>query len=416
MTRLITCLLLALMFCAAAFAQSTEAVLYRFAGPPDGSYPSGGLLFDSVGDIYGTTVGGGSHCPSNGGCGTVYELSPASDGYTETILYDFCSTDDPYTCPDGAEPWGGVISDHAGNLYGTTSLGGHKYGTVFELSPRTAPGGPWTETVLWEFGLEKGDGLGPDEGKLNFDAAGNLYGTTTAGGAHGHGTVFELSPIVGGGWSETVLLSFSGADGSAPLYGVAIDAAGNLYGTTSLGGVANDYFEDGCGTVFELTHLGPSGWAERLLYKPTGANGAHPSSNISIDLDGNLYGTLEYGGDVGCYANAGCGGIFRLAPGGGGGIARSSFLFNGQGDNGGNPWSGVLIDENALFGTTDWGNNVYEVKDKIETVLYQFCSQPNCADGSGPLAGTIVSRGKLLYGVTAQGGELNNGVVYSLTK
>jgi uncharacterized repeat protein (TIGR03803 family) len=409
-------LCLALMSCAAAVAQSTETVLYSFAGMPDGSYPSGGLLFDAAGNIYGTTTLGGTHCQGNAGCGTVYELSPALGGYIETVLYDFCTTDDPYTCPDGAQPWGGLVSDQAGNLYGTTSLGGHKYGTVFELSPPVG-GGPWTETVLWEFGKAKGDGLGPYQGKLNWDAAGNLYGTTSAGGTKGRGTVFELSPISGGGWSETILYSFSGPDGATPYYGVAIDAAGNLYGTTNGGGIkdSNSYCQDGCGTVFELTHLA-TGWTEQLLYRPTGAEGARPNSNISIDSNGNLYGTLEYGGGAGCFAKAGCGGVFRLVPKAGGGGSKQTFLFDGQADHGGNPWAGVLVDGDVLFGTTYWGNNVYELKGKTETVLYQFCSQPNCADGSEPLAGTIVSEGGLLYGVTAQGGQANNGVVYSVTR
>jgi uncharacterized repeat protein (TIGR03803 family) len=406
----------AVMFCAFSSAQSTESVLYSFGGAPDGGYPSGGLLFDAPGNVYGTTVLGGNHCLSQQGCGTVYELSPSLDGYSETILYSFCTTDDPYTCPDGAEPWGGLVSDSSGNLYGATSLGGRGYGTVFELSPPIVQGGAWTESVLWEFGNTKGDGRGPFQGKLNWDTAGNLYGTTSAGGAYRRGTVFELSPKPGGGWAEAVLFSFSGADGADPFYGVAIDAAGNLYGTTNGGGIksSHSYCQDGCGTVFELMPSA-NGWTEQLLYRPTGAGGARPNSNISADASGNLYGTLEYGGDQGqCYAQSGCGGVFKLVPKAGGGGTRYSFLFNGQ--NGGNPWAGVLVDGDAVFGTTSWGDNVFEIKGRTESVLYQFCSQPNCTDGTEPLAGALVSRDGVLYGVTAAGGEFNNGVVYSVTK
>jgi uncharacterized repeat protein (TIGR03803 family) len=402
--------------CAFAVGQSTESVLYSFAGAPDGGYPSGGLLFDVAGNIYGTTVGGGTHCPDQGGCGIVYELSPSLTGYTESVLYNFCTTNVQNRCPDGANPYGGLISDKLGNLYGTTFLGGSKgLGVVFELSPPSVQGGSWTETTLWTFGERKDDGLRPFQGKLNWDAAGNLYGTTQFGGSHGDGTVFELSPNGTGSWKETILLSFAGTDGNSPQYGVAIDADGNLFGTASFGGVVNSLCSDGCGTVFELSPSA-NGWTGRILYKPTGANGSNPDTAITIDPEGNLYGTLQFGGAAGCYAQAGCGGVFKLVPSSGGRITKYSFLFDGQGEDGGNPWAGVLVEGDSAFGTTYFGNNVYEIKGKTETVLYQFCSQPSCVDGNEPLAGALVSHDGLLYGVTAYGGESDNGVVYSVTK
>ncbi len=330
------CFCVLALCCAGALGQSTESVLYSFQGSPDGDYPSGGLLFDEAGNIYGTTVGGGANCAKYGGCGIVYELSPTVSGYTETVIYDFCPTIVNGRCPDGAQPYGGLIADQLGNLYGTTFLEGSKnFGVVFELSPPEAPGGSWTQKTLWSFGTRKNDGLYPLQGKLNWDKAGNLYGTTANGGKHGDGTVFELSPDGNGGWSEKVLLSFDGTDGKDPQYVVAIDAAGNLYGTAFAGGTANSACSAGCGTVFEMSPSGQS-WTGHVIYRPTGLDGRDPNSNIAIDAAGNLYGTLEYGGDSGCYAQSGCGGVFKLTPTGQGGYMRSSFLFDGEGKDGGN--------------------------------------------------------------------------------
>src|ERR1019366_10683573 len=162
--------------------------------------------------------------------GTVFELTPGADGsWTEKVLYSFGNY------PDGSEPSAGLVFDAAGNLYGTTSLGGtYAYGTVFELTPTI--GGSWIETVLYSFGGGT-DGDGPLAG-LIFDAAGNLYSTTLRGGTYNYGTVFELTPIAGGGWTEKLLHSFiyDGTDGNLPYAGLIFDAAGNLYGTTVNGG------------------------------------------------------------------------------------------------------------------------------------------------------------------------------------
>ncbi len=416
MTKLITCLLLALLFCAAAFAQSTETVLYSFgAYQTDGVGPTGGLLFDTQGNIYGTTLGGGTHtCGDDGGCGTVYELSPSPGGYTETILYNFCSTNNPSTCLDGAEPWGGLICDKFGNLYGATFAGGNGNGVAFELSPPASQGGAWTETTLWEFGVRKRDGVGPYQGKLNWDAArGNLYGTTEFGGTDGLGTVFELSPNGSGGWNERVLLSFSGPNGVNPQYGVAIDSAGNLFGTAQDGGITGGACAGGCGTVFELMQSGDR-WSSRILYKPNGTKGRNPNSALSIDSEGNLYGTLEFGGTSGCYADEGCGAVFKLAPKSGGGVARYSLLLDSQA---GNPMAGVLVDgaKNGLVGTSYWGDNVYQIRNGALAILYQFCSLPNCSDGTDPSPGTPVSRAGVIYGATGEGGMFGVGVIYAVS-
>jgi uncharacterized repeat protein (TIGR03803 family) len=329
------------------------------------------------------------------------------NGWNETVLYSFCATGNENTCSDGAEPSGGLILDAAGNLYGTTSFGGSGLGTVFELSPPSIPRGTWTETVLWTFsGSRGGDGAYPLYGRLNRDKTGNLYGSTIAGGTQNLGTVFELSPILGGGWNEKILHSFDGNNGSSPEFGVAIDQSGDLFGTTNSGGIVNSYSfcAGGCGLVYELKTSGVK-WTETVVYKFDGKTGAQPYSAVSIDQLGNLYGTFEYGGSVGnCFANDGCGGIFKLSPNGSGGVTQYSFLFDGQ--DGGNPESGVLVDGSTgdIFGTTLWGNNIYMIKGRKETVLYQFCSLTDCEDGEYPEGGTLVSHAEALYGVTLDGG------------
>jgi uncharacterized repeat protein (TIGR03803 family) len=221
----------------------TEKILHAFDDNfTDGYTPISGVILDSAGNVYGTTNGGGT-----GGVGTVYELSPTPEGWKETILHNFL-----FNQVDGTAPKG-LVFDTVGNLYGTTQYGGiyggtGGEGTVFELSPNGD--GSWTETILHDFNEATGDGRIP-YAALIFDAAGNLYGTTSFGGANGWGTVFELSPASGGGWTETVLYSFglpSSGDGESPLGALIFDPAGNLYGTTDEGGAY------GYGTVFELTH------------------------------------------------------------------------------------------------------------------------------------------------------------------
>lgn len=412
MKKLVVCLCLAMLFCAAAFAQSTEAVLYSFgAYPTDGTGPSGGPLFDTSGNIFGVTTAGGSFCQANGGCGTVFELSPSVTGWTESVLYNFCPIGG--VCADGANPSAGLTIDPAGNLYGTTSVGGSSGdGTVFRLSPPNG-GGSWTETVLWNFAEGKpGNGQSPQYGRLNMDASGNLYGTTLAGGKSNLGTVFELSPTGNGAYTFSILHSFRGGrDGSNPAYGVSFDASGNLYGTTYYGGSAN------AGVVFGLTHANGV-WKETVLYHFDGKTAANPVSNVSVGESGDLYGTFEQGGMGEC-AFGTCGGVFELKPQTGSGYKASSFLFDGQ--DGGNPMAGVLLDEKAMtvYGTTSGGTgrgNVFKLQGKNETVLYSFCSINNCADGSTPSYGVLVEHQGLLYGETDSGGTYNAGVVYSLTK
>jgi uncharacterized repeat protein (TIGR03803 family) len=298
----------------------TEKLLHSFAGGKDGYYPQGPLSIDTAGNVYGTTVFGGTHGRTcdNRACGTVFELSPGTDGaWTETVLHSFQNTHQ-----DGGYPDGGVVLDAAGNLYGTTELGGvHSSGTVFEMS---LVGGTWTESILHNFCSEANctDGSVPFA-SLVFDAAGNLYGTTQDGGSlvgtgcggSPCGTVFELSPGTGSTWTESVLYSFCSlsdcADGALPSAGrLVFDAMGNLYGTTGAGGLhGGDCDSYGCGTVFELTPSAGGVWSETVLYKfpPNGAHGLAPSGLV-LDSVGNLFGTTANGG----LSSAGT--VFEVTP------------------------------------------------------------------------------------------------------
>jgi uncharacterized repeat protein (TIGR03803 family) len=232
--------------------QWTESTIHTFAGyPNDGNDPGAGLIMDKAGNLYGTTLKGGNsgNCTEDfkaAGCGVVFELSQVAGGWKSQILYSFQGGD-----VDGASPAASLIFDEAGNLYGTTQAGGIENcsglhpncGIVFELSPNGQGG--WSETILHEFTNSNGDGGAP-AASLVFDSAGNLYGTTTLGGVYGSGIVFKLTPGVGG-WTESILHSFgNGYDGATPEAGVTFDTLGNLYGTTSAGG------SDGSGTVFEI--------------------------------------------------------------------------------------------------------------------------------------------------------------------
>jgi uncharacterized repeat protein (TIGR03803 family) len=244
----ILCVALIVAAPAGALAAPTVTVLHFFTGNGDAA-PEGGLIADSNGNFFGTTSG-----TTSGGAplGVVFELSPPGGRrreWTETVLHAFTGAG------DGGYPGAALIADSKGNLFGTTFAGGASgVGTVFELSPPATAGGAWTETVLYAF-TGGSDGGQPRAG-LIADSNGNLFGTTYAGGASGVGTVFALSPpaIAGGAWTETVLSSFNYGDGAFPFAGLIADSNGNLYGTTSYGGVSCP--DVGCGTVFELMDIG----------------------------------------------------------------------------------------------------------------------------------------------------------------
>src|SRR5271165_1219898 len=280
--------------CKTALCGWKATVLHTFTGTSDGGEPGyGDLVFDQAGNLYGTTITGGvGNCNSpSETCGVVYKLTPSNGGWTESVLYSFKGGS------DGGNPYAGVIFDAAGNLYGTTALGGqYGNGTVYQLTPS---GSGWVENILYAF-HGGDDGVNPTGG-LIFDQSGNLYGTTSAGGPGGGGTVFMLKPS-NGNWTFSVAASFTGS-GSAPgpSDSLIMDAAGDLYGTTASDGA---YLT---GSVFKLT---PShgGWTETDLYSFTCDTGCYPHGSVLLDAKGNLYGTAELGG-------AGSGGIvWEIAP------------------------------------------------------------------------------------------------------
>ncbi len=302
-------------------------VIYSFQAGHDGWGPAGQLAFDAAGDVYGVTEQGGGSPSCSYGCGVVYKLTPESGRYKESVIYRFNPT---RAHNDGELPMGGLTIDAAGNLYGTTYQGGDgcsfNCGTVFEVSPS---GGGWIESIINNFkGNGSGDGAWPFSSLL-FDGAGNLYGTASQGGTGdcgggigGCGAVFELTPS-SGGWSERVLYNFQGGahDGQLPIGGLVFDAAGNLYGTTEAGGgleTCNSWY--GCGIVFELSP-GGSSWSESVVHIFSLHEGQNPYSGLVIGSTGSLYGVTPLGGV------AGWGTAFELTPGTGG-LWTESILHN----------------------------------------------------------------------------------------
>jgi uncharacterized repeat protein (TIGR03803 family) len=330
-------------------------VLHQFnSASGDGAFPVAGLVSDSAGNLYGTTQYGGlTGCGSSTGqCGTVFELSQSSNGsWDERVIHRFEGS------PDGFGPLAGLIRDQAGNLYGTTGSGGTGCnggcGTVFKMSP-TSHGG-WKEEILYTFGSQQGDGLIPTAG-LVFDNKGVLYGTTSAGGLEyfSDGTVFQLNPHSDGSWTEKVIYSFTGGyDGAYPLSGLTIDQEGALYGTTYEGG------EYEGGVVFKLSAGTGGSWNEGAIHQFIGVNGdgAYPEAGVVFDKAGNLYGTTTIGGTNGggCGYGNGCGTVFALAPNNGAWDEKILYRFTG-GRDGGGPYAGLILDAAGnLYGTASSG-------------------------------------------------------------
>jgi uncharacterized repeat protein (TIGR03803 family) len=278
--------------CKDAACYWTVKNLHDFGSGTDGRNPElGDLIWDQQGNIYGTTNSGGTS-----GNGTVYELTPSGNGYTESVLYSFSGA------ADGANPDAGLVFDNKGNLFGTTVSGGSYDGTVFELT--YIPGVGWTEHVIYDFPNVDDGGL-PVAG-LIFDSSGNLYGATSHAGSGWGGTVFELSPS-GDTWTFKVLYSFSGQqwDGG-PKATLTMDGVGNLYGTTGNDGIY------GAGNVFKLINT-QNGWVYMSLHDFTGnSDGSGPIGGLAIDSGGTLYGTTVGGGDQNC--PGGCGVVWMIKP------------------------------------------------------------------------------------------------------
>jgi uncharacterized repeat protein (TIGR03803 family) len=370
---------------------------------------------DRAGNLYGTLYGGGSRC----GCGAVFELIPPAVGqaaWTETVLFSF--TQDSKE-KNGSNPRAGLIFDAAGNLYGTTNYGGaYNAGVVFELSP-PAPGKiAWVETVLFSF---KGFAGGLPEAVLTFDAAGNLYGTTTLFGQYDQGNVFKLIPPVAGAtaWTETVLLSFGVESESGfinlqePAASLTFDASGGLYGTaSSLGG----------SVVFKLTppRPGEATWTPTAVFVSPSKGGYNLQDGLVFDAWGNLYGVASNGGQYN-YGN-----VFELTPPAPGKTTwTETILFSFNKAGGGYPAGGLVFDKAGnLYGVTSRGGiSNYGVVFKLsppaaghaawtETVLSSFNGG---ADGAYPQAGLVLDANGNLYGTTSGGGTFGGGTAFKIT-
>lgn len=410
------------------------SLLHNFTGPPDGANSAAGLVEDTAGNFYGTTSQGGITGGACGsvGCGIVFKVDQSGN---ETVLHSFAGQ------PDGATPLAGLLLDAAGNMYGTTSLGGtSNLGTVFKLDSAG------TETVLYSF-TGNPDGADP-VADLVLDAAGNLLGTTSLGGTASAGTVFKLDST----GKESVLYSFAGgSDGANPMAGLILDEKGNMYGTTFEGGAGSctptkqdrSTTPVTCGVVFELNTTG----TESVLYSFTGdPDGANPAGDLVRDAAGNLYGTTVAGGIL-CYVIAPplpgqgpstefyCGTVFKLDPTGKETLLHS---FSGAPD-GAIPYGGLILDAAGnLYGTTTEGGaggctvssglfgsqnlgcgSVFEVAAAGNaTVLYSFSGTgldwaPRsrlASDPSGNVFGTTTQGGV----IGGECGDFGCGVVFKL--
>jgi len=372
----------------------TLTVLHAF-DLTDGDYPNDGLFRDPLGNLYGTTAYGGKSR-----FGTIFELDKAGK-FTE--LYEFKGTPN-----DGAYPNGGLISDAAGNFYGTTSQGGAtNAGTIFVLNLRTGK-----ENVLYSFVADSSDGMWPYTG-LTWDASGNLYGVASTGGLDAGGIVFKFdSP-----GTFHIIHNFSGnlTDGLYP-YGVLLLLNGKLYGTTSFGGTSN------LGTIFALDQS-----RESILFNFSGAAGEFPYAGLVVDAAGNFYGTTQFGGDLACNApSSGCGTVFKLDADG-----DQTVLYSFQGSpDGDDAVSGLVLDDSGnLYGATAYGGTgrcqststgcgtLFKVDQSgDETVLFNFTGG---ADGKFPFGTLVRDSVGNLYGSATQGGkDCGNdgcGTIFELT-
>jgi hypothetical protein len=410
-----------------------ETVIHTFKGGSsgDGSFPTGGMVFDANGNLFGTTSTGGVGEFSDG---TVFKMSPdSSGGFRFQTIHQFSQA-----TGDGGNPGSSVVFDAAGNLYGTTPDGGSGCGIVYELSPPATAGGAWSETILHKFDGTGKDGCNPS-GRLIFDQAGDLFGGTYVGGggvsnllfcSNGCGTTYKLH-LADGKWTESVLHRFTGkgTDGENPSGSLAFDAAGNLWGATAFGGAGDSSIcgdPNGgvgqCGAVFELTPNSDGTWTESTLYSFRDAStGWNPFSGVIADQGGNLVGTTENGG------SALKGTVFQITPKGIGKVEeRLIHEFVGEAD-GSFPQSGLTLGAaGTLYGTAYTGGGtafvckhdsgggcgiVYKLTPNsdggawTETILYSFLGG---SDGAIPSDDRLaLDTSGDVFGLASSGGDFD---------
>ena len=385
-----------------ASAVSGPQIIYSFAGGSDGEYLDTDLIIDSMGNLYGTSVQGGDFAS-----GTVWELSPSSNGWIHSVLYSFRGG------ADGGEPYKGATLDAKGNLYGTAVTGGGGSceggcGVLWRLT-RSASG--WTQSVIHTFtGGE--DGSGPGSG-LTLGENGTLFGMTPTGGANGQGVIFQLIPMTGGTWNFTVVHAFTGgSDGGGASAGRLLRYKGSLYGVTTTGGA------NGQGVVFQLTRSAGI-WQFKTLYAFQGQPDAgFPYGGLAVDSNGNLYGTTYYDG-----ANN-LGSVYELTaqPDG---TWKEAVLYSFQGGRDGSGSIGNLVftSAGAIYGTTSAGGascdcgTIFKLTagldgSRKEVVVYRFHGAP---DGAFAYNGMVGDGAGNFYGTTVHGGPQDDGVIYKLT-
>lgn len=411
----------ALGICVACLPAQSFKTLYNFGSAPDALKPEAGVAIGSGGVLYGVAAGGAL------GAGAVFSLTPPASPdtlWTEEVLHSFGAAG------DGSDPAGAVtIARGAAGLpvlYGTTSGGGaSNNGTVFALSPSSAPG-EWTDTVLHSF-AGGNDGAYPNAG-VTMGKNGVLYGATVLGGNGGCpqcGTVFALTPPAppGGAWSETVLYRFTfDSDGVFPYAGLTIGPGPQLFGTTEAGGAGDEKW----GTVFSLIPAPEGPWTESVLHS-FGANGSvrggeNPQVGVVAGVDGVLYGTTPGGGTL---TNTGI--VYSLTPPAAPGAHWIETVLHtfARDEDGYGPRGCVIIGPGGvLYGTTIYGGaaaygTVYSLTPPVspggvwtETVLHSFS---NAGDGGSPAGSLVIGANGVLYGTTESGGTAGNGTIFALT-
>lgn len=391
--RIFSTVMLVFAILVGASGHAKDNVILRF-NFTDGANPVSALISDGKGNLYGTASGGNTAC--YGGCGVIYELSPAGSGkWKETMLYAFLGS--------GGSPPGALIMGKDGDLYGTIS-----FTNIFQLRNSN---GQVKEKVIYDFdGEQQGSSFGSE---LVFDDKGNLYGSLWSGGPQSGGSVFELTPQANGIWNATILHSFGASgDGNGPAGGVVLDGKGNVFGTTIAGGAF------GYGTVFELSPNPNGNWSESILYSFSGkADGGYPYPPLTIGPNGNLFGTTDTT-------------AFELIPNNNSWILATIYSFGKTPVDGSTP-SGLSFDAAGdAYGVTSFGGDqcntpgcgiVFELAHQSdgnwkETILHQFESAGDGSEvnfsGANPKILIDDSAGRI-YGATPFGGDINgDGTVF----
>ena len=384
----------------------------NFPNCVDGDRPVAGLLRDGSGNLYGTTSNGGKY-----GGGLVFKLVPGGGKYSEYALHAFCAK---ANCTDGRVPESDLIMDVDGNLYGTAASGGkYNRGVVFRLTHRESG---WGFAVLHNFcangctnGFEPGAGLtyeGQASGAL-YDGASPLYGTAWGGGQYDNGTAYQLTHN-GSLWKHIVIHNFKTSNSPDAL---VMDPTGNLFGTTPFGG------RYGGGLMYELAS---GTWKQTVLHEFCGtlhcADGKEPHGRLALDAAGNLFGTTyEQGSGSNCAVSDGCGVVFERTADGRYRVLHD-FCSRANCADGSGPLAGLIVHGSTLFGTTNWGGDAVNsvgtvfklaIDSRTESVLYSFCNA-NCDDGEHPQAPVIMDKSGNLFGTTSFYGAREGGTVFEL--